>query len=130
VGWGGPPPTPPPNPHPTPPPPPTPEDPDARCGRGRERTDYATSSTRHPTRTPDMEEIEARSAYQMAATRRSSGSHAKAGLLDLRSEAASLRLVTRLLRAALIFSFFWEGVDFVKRAQARERSNGKVHFDP
>jgi Lon protease-like protein len=72
-------------------------------------------------RTPDREEIAAMSSYQMAATVEF-GLDAKQGLLDLRSEAARLRLVTRLFRAAI------KRLDFVNRAQARARSNGKVHF--
>ena len=50
------------------------------------------------------------------------GLEAKQGLLDLRSETARLRLVTRLFRAAI------KRLDFVERAQARARSNGKVRF--
>jgi hypothetical protein len=61
------------------------------------------------------------SAYEMAATV-DFGLDAKQGLLDLRSENARLRLVTRLFRAAL------KRLDFVGRAQARARSNGKVRF--
>jgi len=72
-------------------------------------------------RTPDRGEIGAMTAYQMAATVEF-GLDAKQGLLDLRSEAARLRLVTRLFRAAI------KRLDFVNRAQARARSNGKVHF--
>ena len=72
--------------------------------------------------TPDMDEIGAMSAYQMAATVEF-GLDAKQGLLDLRSEAARLKLVTRLFRAAI------KRLDFVNRAQARARSNGKVHFE-
>jgi Lon protease-like protein len=72
-------------------------------------------------RLPDPEQIGAMSAYEMAATVEF-GLDAKQGLLDLRSEAARLRLVTRLFRAAL------RRLDFVERAQARARSNGKVHF--
>ena len=64
----------------------------------------------------------ARSAYAMAATV-DFGLDAKQGLLDLRSENARMRLVTRLFRAAL------KRLDFVERAQARARSNGKVRFD-
>ena len=44
------------------------------------------------------------------------------GLLDLRSENARLRLATRLFKAAV------KRLDFVERAQARARSNGKVRF--
>jgi Lon protease-like protein len=72
-------------------------------------------------RTPDEEEIAAMTAYQMAATVEF-GLDAKQGLLDLRSESARLKLVARLFRAAL------KRLDFVERAQARARSNGKVHF--
>ena len=82
---------------------------------------YADLVNEATDRTPDLEEIGAMSAYQMAATVEF-GLDAKQGLLDLRSEAARLRLVTRLFRAAI------KRLDFVNRAQARARSNGKVHF--
>jgi hypothetical protein len=58
-------------------------------------------------------------AYAMAATG-DFGLAAKQGLLDLRSESARLRLVTRLFRAAV------KRLEFVERAQERARSNGKV----
>jgi Lon protease-like protein len=74
-------------------------------------------------REPDPEEVGAMSAYEMAATVEF-GLDAKQGLLDLRSEAARLRLLTRLFRAAV------KRLDYVERAQARARSNGKVHFSP
>ena len=70
---------------------------------------------------PDPDELVAMTAYEMAATVEF-GLDAKQGLLDLRSETARLRLVTRLFRAAL------KRLDFVNRAQARARSNGRVHF--
>ncbi|MEA2154091.1 MAG: hypothetical protein QOE11_231 [Solirubrobacteraceae bacterium] len=70
---------------------------------------------------PDPEELAEKSAYEMAATV-DFGLDAKQGLLDLRSETARLRLVTRLFRAAV------KRLDFVERAQARARSNGKVRF--
>jgi Lon protease-like protein len=70
---------------------------------------------------PDADELKQMSAYEMAATV-DFGLDAKQGLLDLRSENARLRLVTRLFRAAL------KRLDFVDRAQARARSNGKVRF--
>jgi Lon protease-like protein len=82
---------------------------------------YADLVTEATDRTPDPEEIGAMTAYQMAATVEF-GLDAKQGLLDLRSEAARLRLVTRLFRAAI------KRLDFVNRAQARARSNGKVQF--
>ena len=58
------------------------------------------------------------SAYEMAATVEF-GLDAKQGLLDLRSESARLKLVARLCRAAI------KRLDFVDRAQARARSNGR-----
>ena len=71
---------------------------------------------------PDVAEIALKSAYEMAATV-DFGLDAKQGLLDLRSENARMRLVTRLFRAAT------KRLDFIERAQARARSNGKVRFD-
>jgi Lon protease-like protein len=82
---------------------------------------YAELVNEATDREPDLMEIGAMSAYQMAATVEF-GLDAKQGLLDLRSEAARLRLVTRLFRAAI------KRLDFVNRAQARARSNGRVHF--
>jgi Lon protease-like protein len=72
-------------------------------------------------RAPDAEELGSMSAYEMAATV-DFGLDAKQGLLDLRSENARLRLVTRLFRAAS------KRLDFIERAQERARSNGKVRF--
>ena len=72
-------------------------------------------------RTLEPEELDAMSAYQMAATV-DFGHEAKQGLLDLRSENARLRLVARLFRAAL------KRLSFIERAQERARSNGKVRF--
>jgi Lon protease-like protein len=72
-------------------------------------------------RVPDPDEIAAMSAYEMAATVEF-GLDAKQGLLDLRSETARMKLVTRLCRAAI------KRLDFIDRAQARAQSNGKVHF--
>jgi Lon protease-like protein len=84
---------------------------------------YAELVTEATDRAPDLEEIGAMTAYEMAATVEF-GLDAKQGLLDLRSETARLRFVTRLFRAAV------RRLDFVERAQARARSNGKVHFGP
>jgi len=69
----------------------------------------------------DPEDLAAKGAYEMAASV-DFGLEAKQGLLDLRSETARLRLVTRLLRAAV------KRLDFVERAQVRARSNGRVRF--
>jgi Lon protease-like protein len=70
---------------------------------------------------PDIEKIAGMTAYEMAATV-DFGLDAKQGLLELRSENARMRLVTRLFRAAL------KRLEFSDRAQARARSNGKVRF--
>ena len=77
--------------------------------------EQATDEPAEPERLAEM------GAYDMAATV-DFGLDAKQGLLDLRSENARLRLVTRLFRAAL------KRLDFIERAQARARSNGKVRF--
>jgi Lon protease-like protein len=69
----------------------------------------------------EPEVLEPLTAYEMAATV-DFGPDAKQGLLDLRSENARLRLLTRLFRAAV------KRLDFIERAQARARSNGKVRF--
>ncbi len=70
---------------------------------------------------PNAGELEELSAYGMAATV-DFGPDAKQGLLDLRSENARLRLVTRLFHAAV------ERLDLIDRAQERARSNGKIRF--
>jgi Lon protease-like protein len=69
----------------------------------------------------EPQELAPLTAYEMAATV-DFGLDAKQGLLDLRSENARLRLLTRLFRAAL------RRLEFIERAQARARSNGKVRF--
>jgi Lon protease-like protein len=82
---------------------------------------YADLVEQATDRRPDPEELAAMNAYEMAATV-DFGLDAKQGLLELRSESARLKLVTRLFRAAL------KRLDFVERAQARARSNGRVRF--
>jgi Lon protease-like protein len=82
---------------------------------------YADLVSQATDREPDAEEIGGMTAYEMAATVEF-GLDAKQGLLDLRSESARMKLVTRLFRAAI------KRLDFIDRAQARARSNGKVHF--
>jgi Lon protease-like protein len=84
-------------------------------------TSYAQLVEQATDRTPDPAEIGRMSAYEMAATV-DFGLDAKQGLLDLRSEAARLALAAKLFRAAL------KRLDFVERAQARARSNGRVRF--
>jgi Lon protease-like protein len=82
---------------------------------------YAELVERATDERPDASDLDTMSAYEMAA-RVDFGLDAKQGLLDLRSENARLRLVTRLFRAAL------KRLDFVEHAQNRARSNGKVRF--
>ena len=87
----------------------------------RARESYGELVERATDRKPETGELEAMSAYEMAATV-DFGLDAKQGLLELRSENARLRLVDRLFRAAA------KRLDYVERAQARARSNGKVRF--
>ena len=82
---------------------------------------YADLVRRATDRDPSAEELSDMTAYAMAATV-DFGLEAKQGLLDLRSENARLRLVTRLFRAAI------KRLDFVDRAQERARSNGRVRL--
>jgi Lon protease-like protein len=85
------------------------------------RETYAELVQRATDNRPDPRELARMSAYAMAATV-DFGLDAKQGLLDIRSENARLRLVTRLFRAAM------KRMEFVSHAQARARSNGKVRF--
>jgi len=85
------------------------------------RTAYAKLVVEATDSEPDPDELAEKTAYAMAATV-DFGLDAKQGLLDLRSENARMRLVTRLFRAAI------KRLDFIERAQARARSNGKVRF--
>jgi Lon protease-like protein len=82
---------------------------------------YAQLVHKATDRRPTANELETMNSYAMAATV-DFGLDAKQGLLALRSENARLKLVTRLFRAAL------KRLDFVDRAQARAKSNGKVRF--
>jgi Lon protease-like protein len=93
-------------------------DPVAAAAAHNAYTDLVEQAT---DRAPEPAEIEAMTAYAMAATVEF-GLDAKQGLLDLRSESARMKLVARLVRAAI------KRLDFIDRAQARARSNGKVHF--
>jgi len=85
------------------------------------REAYAALVERATDSRPEPPALETMSAYDMAATV-DFGPDVKQGLLDMRSENARLRLVTRLFRAAM------KRLEFVSRAQARARSNGKVRF--
>ena len=82
---------------------------------------YAELVERATDRRPEEAELAEMGAYEMAATVEF-GLEAKQGLLDLRSENARLRLVTRLFRAAM------KRLDFIERARERARSNGRVRF--
>ncbi|MDX6648498.1 MAG: hypothetical protein QOI91_2232 [Solirubrobacteraceae bacterium] len=82
---------------------------------------YAQLVEQATERRPEAEDLKSMGAYDMAATV-DFGLDAKQGLLDLRSENARLRLLTRLFRAAA------KRLDFAERAQARAQSNGKVRF--
>ncbi len=88
---------------------------------GIARAAYADLVLQATDSAPDAGELATKSAYEMAATV-DFGLDAKQGLLDLRSENARLRLVTRLFKAAV------KRLEFVERARARARSNGKVRF--
>jgi Lon protease-like protein len=82
---------------------------------------YADLVRRATDNDPDAGELAQMDAYAMAATV-DFGPDAKQGLLDLRSENARLRLVTRLFHAAV------ERLELIDRAQERARSNGKIRF--
>jgi Lon protease-like protein len=98
----------------------TPEDPD-HDATASARDAYAELVEQATDKRLAPEELGAMDSYAMAATV-DFGLDAKQGLLDLRSENARLRLVLRLFRAAT------KRLDFIERAQARARSNGKVRF--
>ncbi len=85
------------------------------------RASYAALVVAATDEDPDPDALATMTSYAMAATVEF-GLEAKQRLLELRSENARLRLLTRLLRAAI------RRLDFVDRAQARARSNGKVRF--
>jgi Lon protease-like protein len=87
----------------------------------RAHSAYAELVEQATDKRPEAGDLEAMDAYAMAATV-DFGLDAKQGLLELRSENARLRLVDRLFRAAA------KRLEFMERAQARARSNGKVRF--
>jgi Lon protease-like protein len=93
---------------------------DAELARGAHEA-YAELYKRATERDPDPDELAGMSAYAMAATV-DFGLDAKQGLLDMRSENARLRLVTRLFRAAI------KRLELVDKVQERAQSNGKVRF--
>jgi Lon protease-like protein len=85
------------------------------------RDAYAELVRRATDDEPDATGLAEMDAYAMAATI-DFGPDAKQGLLDLRSENARLRLLTRLFHAAT------KRLDLIDRAQERAQSNGKVRF--
>jgi Lon protease-like protein len=85
------------------------------------RTAYLELVKQATGREADEADVAEMSAYGMAATVEF-GLEAKQGLLDLRSENARLRFVTRLFRGAL------KRLDYAERAETSARSNGKVRF--
>jgi Lon protease-like protein len=89
--------------------------------RSRAEEAYAELVRRATDNEPEAADLADMDAYAMAATV-DFGPDAKQGLLDLRSENARLRLVSRLFAAAT------KRLDLVERAQERARSNGKVRF--
>jgi Lon protease-like protein len=89
--------------------------------QARAHESYAELVRRATDTEPEAADLAEMDAYGMAATV-DFGPDAKQGLLDLRSENARLRLVSRLFQAAA------KRLDLVERAQERARSNGKVRF--
>ena len=88
---------------------------------GAARALYGELVTQATDHSPDERELEALTAYRMAATV-DFDPEPKQQLLELRSENQRLRLLTELLRAAL------ERLELLERAETRARSNGKVRF--
>jgi Lon protease-like protein len=84
---------------------------------------YAELVRQATDRTPDEAEIAAMSAYDMAGTVEFAIA-AKQQMLEARSEVARLEQLLRLLRGAV------RRLDFMERAQAVARSNGKVSLGP
>jgi Lon protease-like protein len=85
------------------------------------REAYAELVRRATDNEPEATDLADMDAYAMAATV-DFGPDAKQGLLDLRSENARMRLITRLFHAAT------KRLDLIDRAQERAQSNGKVRF--
>jgi Lon protease-like protein len=88
---------------------------------GEARGAYAELVRRATDNEPEADALAEMGAYAMAATV-DFGPDAKQGLLDLRSENARMRLLTRLFQAAT------KRLDLIDRAQERAQSNGRVRF--
>jgi Lon protease-like protein len=84
---------------------------------------YAELVRQATDREPELDEIAQMTAYEMAATVEFNV-EAKQQLLEARSESARLEQLLRLLRAAV------RKLDYMERASARARSNGKVRLGP
>src|SRR4051794_9328934 len=97
-----------------------PEEPDAKAIAAAQEA-YATLVEQATDRSLAAEELASMTAYRMAAPV-ASALDAKRGLLARPPENARLRLIPRLFRAAM------KRLDFIERAQARARTNGKVRF--
>ena len=95
---------------------------DSESAEGVEaREGYATLVERVTEQRPEDSAVADLGAYEMAATV-DFGLDAKQGLLELRSEQARLRLLSRLFRSAM------ERLDVAEKVAERARGNGKVQF--
>lgn len=93
-------------------------DPDLADDAHQLYADLLEQATDH---TMEDSELATLTAYRMAATVEF-GADAKQQLLELRSETSRLRLLVRLLRAAI------KRLELIERARTRALSNGKVRF--
>ncbi|HMD52464.1 MAG TPA: LON peptidase substrate-binding domain-containing protein [Solirubrobacteraceae bacterium] len=98
----------------------SPEDPDAEAVQAA-RELYRDLVRQATDREIEQSELELLGAYRMAATVEFAV-EAKQELLELRSENERMRLLARLLKAAM------ERLELLERAHARALSNGKVRF--
>ena len=96
------------------------ESPDAATA-DRAHTSYAELVEQATDKRPEDADLAAMDAYAMAATV-DFGLDAKQGLLELRSEQARLRLLSRLFRSAM------ERLDVAEKIAEHARGNGKVQF--
>jgi Lon protease-like protein len=86
------------------------------------RETYATLVERVTDERPEQDALDELGAYEMAATV-DIGSEVKQGLLELRSERARMRLLSRLFKAAM------KRLDVADKIAEQARTNGKVRFD-
>lgn len=98
----------------------TEEAPDVQAARAAHKL-YSELVMQATDRELDEQELEAMSAYRMAAAVEFAV-EAKQQLLELRSENERLRLLAALLHGAI------ERISLLERAETRARSNGKVRF--